>query len=78
MGDAKRRIQSGLNKIGSIRQPFLWASKANLRCEKCKGETQEEHSEDFYQDGFESYDILRCPDCGFEKKFNIKWEGYKS
>jgi hypothetical protein len=78
MGEAKRRAESGLNKVGSMRQPSLWASKSNQRCEKCKGETEEEGCEDFYQDGSESYDILRCSVCGFEKKFNIKWEGYQS
>lgn len=78
MGEATRRNHLGLNKVGSMAYSKQDSSMSNVKCEMCGGKTCEEHNENFYQDGIESYDLLQCFDCGFEKKFNNKWEGYKS
>lgn len=76
MGEAKRRVESGLNNLGLKRVPKQEIVMSVDKCEKCKGEMYGEHVEDFYHDGFESYDLLRCPDCGIDRKFNFVWELY--
>ena len=80
MGEGRRRENLGLNKIGSIRIPkkITWLAKSPDRCEKCGGKMYYEYGVDYYQDGQENYEILRCLNCDSEKRFNIEWEGFKS
>lgn len=63
-------------KIGSVRFPKpRYGEGLKKSCVKCGGRMAQERGSDYYQDGVETYDLLRCVTCGFEERINVEWEG---